>query len=360
MAVGWAKSAVHATPFLIFRRTADDSEEWNQSAAYSYKPIPRICSNLQAFFGYGAFHNTDQHDPNCDNECYFNFHGSTFDVYSTNGGWKQLYSLTFGIKGVPCRPVDMKYLTQSLRGRYFAWTGDRGTISIWDFETGQYITSISIPNDTRVVCAALCEDGSMITITVNGCIQLYDVVTGVKLGVHQAEWKACNGSEIIFRQEYFMALDPAKSTSGSKNIDARSKRIVGGFLMPLEDLIYMTLDPVNLSDNSWTDRNQSSAETTFVLGRAHAPARPFTIMRLGIANVYKSAALSLGPASESRSCSGFYMASTSQLVLILNGFLQVWRLPSEANQQYELVHVEAFFAASKAHANDICITKASS
>ncbi|KAF9937587.1 hypothetical protein BGZ67_001098, partial [Mortierella alpina] len=116
---------------------------------------------------------------------------------------------------------------------------------------------------------------------------------------------------------------------------------------------------VNLSDNTWTDRNHPSAGTTFVLGRAHAPARPFTIMRLGIANVYKSAALSLGPASESRSCSRFYTASSSQLVLILNGFLQVWRLPSEANQQYELVHVEAFVAVSKAHSNKICITKTS-
>ncbi|KAG9320090.1 hypothetical protein KVV02_003902 [Mortierella alpina] len=407
MAVGWAKEAVHVTPFLIFRRTTKGSEEQNQSAAYNYKPVSKTCQSLQDFFGYGSFHNTDKDAPNCENERYFNFHGSTFDVYSTNGGWKQLYSLTFGIKGVPCRPEDMNYLTQSLRGRYFAWTGDRGAVSIWDFETGTFVNTILVPKDKRGVCAALCEDGSMIAITVNGCIQLHDVVSGIKLGVHPTQWKEDNGSEIIFRQDYFMALDAAKSTNGRKNIDARSifrvrdmkvvkthhvfwqyaaeyastlnpiflyrqgailniKRL-GNILCPNEDddctpdtMCDFKDAKIVLSDNNWTDRNHPSAGTTFVLVPDNSPSRPLSIMRLNITNVYSDAYLSLGPSLESRSCSGFYMASSSQLVLILNGRLQIWRLPSEADQKYELVHVEAFVAVSKAHANDICITKASS
>ncbi|KAF9925248.1 hypothetical protein BGZ67_008798 [Mortierella alpina] len=403
MAVGWAKSAVHATPLVIFRQATEDSEEQKQSAADIYNPVPGTCQRLQAFFGLGAFHNTDPDAPNCENERYFNFHGSTFDVYST----KQLYSLTFGIKGVPCRPEDMNYLTQSLRGRYFAWTGDKGTVSIWDFETGMFVNTILIPNDTRGVCAALCEDGSMIAITVNGCIQLYDVASGIKLGVYQAEWKEDNGSEIIFRQDYFMALDAAKSTSGNKNIDARSifqvrnmkvvkthhvfwqyaaeyastlnpiflyrqgailniKRL-GNILCPTEDddctpdiMCEFGDAKVDLNDNTWTYRHHPSAGTTFVLKPTHSLSRILSIMRLDIANPYNKASLSLGPASVSKHCSGFYMASSSQLVLILNGILQVWRLPSEADQQYELVHVESFVAVSRAHANEICITKASS
>ncbi|KAF9984201.1 hypothetical protein BGZ75_004222 [Mortierella antarctica] len=355
MAVGWATSAVHAAPFIIFRRTAEGSEEQNHSVADTYKLIPKICPNLQAFFGYGAFHNADPDAPNCENERYFNFHGSTFDVYITNGSWKQLYSLTFGIKGVPHRPEDMYYLTQSLRGRYFAWTGDRGAVSIWDFETGKFVNTILVPNDKRGVCAALCEDGSMIAITVNGCIQLHDVVSGIKLGVHKVEWKEESWSEIIFRQDYFMALNAAESTSGKKNIDARSifrvpdMKVVnthhvfwqyaaeyastlnpiflyrqgailnikhlGNILCPIED-DGCTLDAscdfeyteVNLSDNTWTDRDHPSAGTTFVLAPANSPSRPLSIMGINITNVYDNASLSLGPESESRSCSGFYMA----------------------------------------------------
>ncbi|KAF9973474.1 hypothetical protein BGZ75_001169, partial [Mortierella antarctica] len=390
MAVGWATAAVHATPFVIFRQATEGSEELNQPVVYKYREVSEICPKLQAFFGYGAFHNTDADAPNCEDERYFNFHGSTFDVYSTNGSWKQLYSLPFGIKGVPHRPEDMYYLTQSLRGRYFAWTGDRGAVSIRDFETGKLVTTILIPHDRRGVCAALSEDGSMVAITVNGCIQVHDVVSGIKLGVHHAEWKEDNGSEIIFRQDYFMALDAAKSTSGNRNIDARSIfRVRDMKIVKTHHVFWQyaaeyasTLNPIflykqgsilnikrlgnilshehndcapdikckfqdtalDLSDNTWTIRNQSSADTAFVLGPAHSPTRQLGIMRLNITNVYSNASLSLGPALESRNCFGFYMASSSQLVLILNGFLQVWRLPSKTDQQYELVHVEAFVA----------------
>ncbi|KAF9925247.1 hypothetical protein BGZ67_008797 [Mortierella alpina] len=247
----------------------------------------------------------------------------------------------------------------------------------------------------------------MIAITVNGCIQLYDVASGIKLGVHHTQWKEDNGSEIIFRQNYFMALDAAKSKSGRKNIDARSifrvrdmkvvkthhvfwqyaaeyastlnpiflyqqgailniKRF-GNILCPNED-DDCTPDTkcgfedakIKISYNTWTDRNHPSAGTTFVLAPDNSPSRPLSIMRINITNAYSNAYLSLGPSLESRSCSGFYMASNSQLVLILNGLLQIWRLPSEAHQKYELVHVEAFVAVSKAHANDTCITRASS
>ncbi|KAG9320744.1 hypothetical protein KVV02_005127 [Mortierella alpina] len=242
----------------------------------------------------------------------------------------------------------MLYLSQSLRGRYFAWTGDRGAVSIWDFETGKFVITLLIPRDRRGVSAALSEDGSMVAIAVNGCIEVHDVASGIKLGVHQTQWKEDNGSEIIFRQDYFMALDAAKSTSGNKNIDARSIfRVRDMEIVKTHHVFWQyaaefgsTLNPIFLyrqgailnikrlgnilcpnedddctpdtkcdfedakivpSDNNWTDRNHPSAGTTFVL-----------------------------------------------------------RLPSEADQKYELVHVEAFVAVSKAHANDICITKASS
>ncbi|KAF9574330.1 hypothetical protein EC968_006837 [Mortierella alpina] len=404
MAVGWATTAAHATPFLIYRRESDGNEEQGSPVTYSYKPVPRICRSLQNYFGYGAFHKTDPDDPNPENERYFNFHGLTFDVYSTSGSWKQLYSLTFGIKGNLSRPEDMIYLTQSLRGRYFAWTGDRGVVSIWDFETGKFVKTILIPKDKRGVCAALSEDNSMIAITVNGCIQLHDVASGIKLGVHKAEWKEDNGSEIIFRQDYFMALNAAESTSGSKNIDARSifrardmtivkthivfwqyaaeyastlnpvflyqqgallniKRL-GNILCPTEDndctpdtQCQLKNTPLNLKGKKWLYHDQPRTKPKFVVGPAHSTSRILSITRLTITIGPITTFLSLGP--RNMKYFGFFMPASSQLVLILNGILQVWRLPSAAGQQFELVHVEAIVADSEKHANDICIIKPS-
>ncbi|KAF9275746.1 hypothetical protein BGZ68_010533, partial [Mortierella alpina] len=215
MKVGWEITRMHATPLLIFRA------EQNSPVTYDYKRVQKTCQRIQEYYGYGAFHHTDKINPKAENERYFNFHGSNFDVYSTNGAWKQLYSLSFGIDGVLRRPENMFYLYQSLRGRCFAWTGDVGKVSIWDFETGKVVTTILIPKDIRGVCAALSEDGSMVAITVNGRIQVHDVASGIKLGSHKAQWKEDNRSDTIFKHDYFMALDD-KSPRGNKNIDARS------------------------------------------------------------------------------------------------------------------------------------------
>ncbi|KAF9574329.1 hypothetical protein EC968_006836 [Mortierella alpina] len=401
MAVGWATTAVHATPFLIFRRSSDGSEG---QSSHSYRKVSEICQSLQNYFGYGAFHNMDPDNPNPENERYYNFHGFTFDVYSTSGSWKQLYSLTFGINRNLNRPEDMYYLTQSLRGRYFAWTGDTGVVSIWDFETGKYVTTILVLKDKKAVCAALCEDNSMIAITVNGCIQVHDVASGIKLGVHKAEWKENHGFEIIFRHDYLMALNAAESTTGNKNIDARSifqvhdmkvikthilfwqyaaeysltlnpvfsyqqgallniKRL-GNILCPNEDndctpdtQCQLKNTPLNLKGKKWLYHDQPRTRPKFVVGPAHSTSRILSITRLTITIGPITTFLSLGP--RNMKYFGFFMPASSQLVLILNGILQVWRLPSAGGQQYELVHVEAVVADSEKHANDICIIKPS-
>ncbi|KAF9275747.1 hypothetical protein BGZ68_010534 [Mortierella alpina] len=373
--------------------------------AYDYERVSETCQSIQKFYGYGAFHHSDQIDPKAENERYFNFHGfNNFDVYSTDGDWKQLYSLSFGISEV-LHGKEMFYLYQSLRGRYFAWTADVGKVSIWDFETGKVVTTILVPKDRRGVCAALSEDGSMVAITVNGRIQLYDVASGIKLGSHKAQWKEDDVSEIIFKQDYFMALDAEQSTSGKKNIDAysifrvRDMKVVkthfvpweyraelgstvnlmfsfkqgailnikrlGNILCPTEDngctpdvSCELRSTELDLFHNTWSNSNQPSTETSFFAGPDHSPSRPRSIMRLLITNIYNNTSLSLGP--ENSSSFGFFVAASSQLVLILNGFLQVWRLPSEADKEYELIHVEAFIVISKSHANDICQTKVSS
>ncbi|KAF9953730.1 hypothetical protein BGZ72_005193, partial [Mortierella alpina] len=187
-----------------------------------YQTIDKPCKHIQHYFGFGSFHNSDQDDPKPENERYFNIHGSRLDVYSTNGSWKQLYSLSFEINNTPLRPNDMLYLRQSLRGRYFAWTGDVGAVSVWDFETGKSVTTILIPKDAEGVGAALSEDGSMIAISAMGSVRVHDVVSGVELGLRKAEWEKGTGLEMIFKQDCLMALDAARSTPGGGHIDARS------------------------------------------------------------------------------------------------------------------------------------------
>ncbi|KAF9943816.1 hypothetical protein BGZ70_005384, partial [Mortierella alpina] len=78
MAVGWARMAVHAAPFLIYRT------EQNPPGHYNYVRVPRICQEIQTSFAFGAFHNACQDDPYSEKERYFNIYGSQLDIYSTN------------------------------------------------------------------------------------------------------------------------------------------------------------------------------------------------------------------------------------------------------------------------------------
>jgi len=171
---------------------------------------------------------TDQYGHNPENERYFNIHGSRIDVYSINDGWKQIYSHDFGINDAPRISDYMLQLRQSLRGRYFAWTGDRGSVSIWDFETGKGVTNIFIPKDARDVRAAFSEDGSLIAISLDdtiqvhdGTIQVHDVISGIHLGAHKAKWKDGEFEKIIGR-DYFDASDAPLSTVLSRTNDAIS------------------------------------------------------------------------------------------------------------------------------------------
>ncbi|KAF9290051.1 hypothetical protein BGZ68_008009 [Mortierella alpina] len=284
----------------------------------------------------------------------------------------------------------------------------KGAVSIWDFEMGKIISSIPIPEDKRGVGAALSEDGYMVAISVNGRIQVHDVASGIKLRCREAHWKEDNDLEMIFRREYFMALDAKKPTSGNKHINARSVfRVRDMEIVRTRNVFWQyktefssTWDPIfayqqgsilnikrlgdvlspadvngcgpdkacefqstklNLNNNSWVDhKNTVRRGTTFNLENTLAYSCTFNIRKLKIVVGDNSAMLSLGPASEHHHNSGFFMAYSSQLVLVSNGFLQVWRLPSTSNLDYELLHVEACIAPSEGHANDICMTKVSS
>ncbi|KAF9574331.1 hypothetical protein EC968_006838 [Mortierella alpina] len=380
-----------------------------------YKPVTKTCQSLQAHFGYGAFHNTQQDDPNSENERYFKFCGSTFDVYSTHSGWKQLHSLTFGIKGGLSIPEDMYALTQSLRGRYFAWTGKRGAVSIWDFEAGKSIATIWISKNAKGDGAAFSEDGSLVAISLNGSIQVHDVVSGIKLGVHRAKQKEANEIERTIGQDYFMALDTPSLTILTKNkyalndlrgvfrqygvdnpfpwnpifsyrqgatlnikrlntilshvdVDDCGSGVASDPLRPPIDLCYNRsgMDRSKRIESNEGNYYKYSFETyprkltitiESVKKRENRKSGKARISLGSAANCYQylkeKATISLGPAANDYH--GFFMTASSQVVLIMHGVLQVWQLLSTVGLLYELVHVEAFAAVSKSPADDTCI-----
>ncbi|KAF9953733.1 hypothetical protein BGZ72_005196 [Mortierella alpina] len=404
--MGYVVECKDAIPLSIYRCSPTAPVDGDVYEPWELNKVINTCESLRNYFGYGSFHISDLDNPKAENERYFTFNGTEFDVYSTEGEWQQLYSLSLGIDKDPLvRVTNTNSLRESLRGRYFAWTGDKSGVSIWDFETGKFVTTIMIPEDSGNVRAALSADGSMVAISVNGSVQIHDVVSGIKMGVYKAGPRDDNELEVVFGRDHFMALNSAKSSSGDRHVDAHSiirvhdmeivdthmvywqyeteypssaepvfaysqgatlniKRL-DNILCPIEvddcgpdNFCKLESTTLDLYYNTWSDQYKSSAEAIFHVEADYEYARGSYFRTLTITNGSLNASISLGPAA--KDYVGFFMSASSQVVLIMNGFLQVWHLPSITDQKFELVHVEAYVEVPEVHANDICITEVSS
>ncbi|CAO3570467.1 unnamed protein product [Mortierella alpina] len=392
--MGYVDESEQALPLQIYRCSPTAPADRDLSEPWELEKVPRTSESLQNYFGYGSFHISDMDDLKPEKERYFTFNGAEFDLYSTDGEWVQLYSLPLGVdKDQFIRRKNMESLREGLRGRYFPWTGDKGGVSIWDFETGKFVTAILIPEDTGHVRAALSADGSMIAISVNASVQVHDVVSGIKLGVYKAGSRDDNELEVVFGQDHFIALNSALSSSVESNIDAHSVIRVHDMSIVKTHIVYWQYEtefptfgatlnikripnlltpteiddcgpdnacelqdtPLNLFYNSWTGQYTSSIGATFDVGADYVYSRGLYVRELTITNSSVKATISLGLAS--KDYQGFFMAASSQLVLIMNGFLQVWRLPSKGSQRFELIHVEAYVDVPEVHLKDSCITE---
>ncbi|KAF9286162.1 hypothetical protein BGZ68_003153 [Mortierella alpina] len=373
--MGHVEGSDHAIPLSIFRCPPTAPADRDLSETWALKKAPTTCESLQSYFGYGYFHTSDLDDVKAENERCFTFDGIQFSLYSTDGEWVQLYSIPLGvITDSLIKQTDMASLRESLRGRYFAWTGVKSRVSVWNFETGKLVITILTPEATKNARAALSEDGSMIAISGNGLVQIHDVVSRIKLGEYRASPTDINELEVVFAQDHFMAINSALSSTGGNYIDAHSIIRVHDMTIVDTHVLYWQyetefpsyLNPVFAYNqttldsyyNTWKGQYTSDRGPTFDVVADYVYSRGSYFRLLTITNGSVNASISLGPTA--KEYQGFFMASSSQLVLIMNGFLQIWRLPSEAGQLYELVNVEAFVEVPDKHANDSCITEVSS
>ncbi|KAG0365991.1 hypothetical protein BGX24_003885, partial [Mortierella sp. AD032] len=176
------------------------------------------CKELKEFSGYGLFHRVDptkfDHSDENDNERFITFNGSVLEVYSTRSlgcsGWIQLQQIILspsrGLHRANCYAI-----VQSLRGRYFAWTGDHGVVSIWDMEKGKPLSNIFVDLDKSPIYAVLSPDGTKVAISVNRTVQIHESSTGILLGVHTKGVMSDNNSEVVLGNEYFVVRDNSQS-----------------------------------------------------------------------------------------------------------------------------------------------------
>lgn len=187
---------------------------------FTQKPT---CKELKSFSGHCVFHRInpeDRYDDN-DTEKFITFNGSIFEVYSTeSSGWIQLHRITL-TPDLSLNRAHFYVFVQSLRGRYFAWTGVPGVVSIWDIEKGKLVKNIYVDIDTSPVHAVLSPDETKVAISVKGSVQIYQSTTGILLGTHTKGVVSDNNSEVVLGNEYFVVKNNSRAQQGGP-VDVRS------------------------------------------------------------------------------------------------------------------------------------------
>ncbi|KAG9063127.1 hypothetical protein KI688_004727 [Linnemannia hyalina] len=183
------------------------------------------CKELVSFSGHCVFHRIDpdqfDHLDDNENERFITFNGSVFEVYSTkSSGWNQLHRITLSLDLSLSRPHFYVFV-QSLRGRYFAWTGVPGVVSIWNIEKAKLVKNIYVDIDTSPIHAVLSPDGSKVAISLKGSVQIYQSTTGILLGTHTKSVLSDNNSEVVLGNEYFVVKDKSHAFPGGP-VDVRS------------------------------------------------------------------------------------------------------------------------------------------
>ncbi|KAF9322324.1 hypothetical protein BGZ91_004369 [Linnemannia elongata] len=187
---------------------------------FTQKPT---CKELRSFSGHCVFHRInpeDRYDDN-DKEKFITFNGSIFEVYSTeSSGWIRLHRITLA-PDLSLNRAHFYVFVQSLRGRYFAWTGVPGVVSIWDIEKGKLVKNIYVDIDTSPVHAVLSPDETKVAISVKGSVQIYQSTTGILLGTHTKGVVSDNNSEVVLGNEYFVVKNNSRAQQGGP-VDVRS------------------------------------------------------------------------------------------------------------------------------------------
>lgn len=203
--VGSERETAHGIPYQVFQMPPSKAllDKDNTFSPATLIRVPSICPDLAGYFGLGVFHRIDPTNTDEKDERFIIFNGITLEVYDTES-WRRIYRLELGHQ----RGDEYTLcILQSLRGRYFCWNGFKGVISIWDIETGKLASNIYVEEDRAAAHAVLSPDESKVAISVKGTVQVFDTVTGIKMGSYYEGLDSDNIFGIIFEQDHFLTTN---------------------------------------------------------------------------------------------------------------------------------------------------------
>ncbi|KAG0309160.1 hypothetical protein BGZ98_004906 [Dissophora globulifera] len=186
-------------PFLVLKTAPAAPADKNLSDPWRLVKSKTVCDgshfHLISFYKSGGLNHSHDYGDDDDCERFWTCDATSFTFYSIKNNWSRIYTLSMQGMGLQ----TAKNALTSIHGRYFAWTGVQGIISIWEYETGNLVSRIHTGRED-LMYPSLSMDGSM--------------------GLNSE-----NQYEVIFGQEHFMVRLGSDSSS-SRLSDNQRRGIV--------------------------------------------------------------------------------------------------------------------------------------
>ncbi|KAF9346658.1 hypothetical protein BGX26_001828 [Mortierella sp. AD094] len=133
---------------------------------------------LVDFIGFGKFHDTAEGEQDEKNERFIACDGLSVMVYSTFGAWEHIYTLNFKVER---RPGQDRLMIDSVRSKYFAWLGHKNAMSIWDIDSGTFVSYLDLPKRVDgIYSIEFSKDGSIMALAHPFGITTYQTDSGIE------------------------------------------------------------------------------------------------------------------------------------------------------------------------------------
>ncbi|GJJ71262.1 hypothetical protein EMPS_03612 [Entomortierella parvispora] len=406
---GSQKKKDYSIPSSVFRCRPKAPTDGSFSQPWELERAPHICEDeeeLREVYGNGSFNISDRKNMDEKHERFIFSDSLTISVYDTSTErWTLMHRIRISSE---YRLLSRLSLLESIQGRFMAWAGYSGMVSIWDIETGKDVTHFAVDEDTSDIMTVLSMDGSMTLVASKGVLSLYQTMTGIKLGVYKTGLdQTTNFREINTHQNHFSVRNKKASTAEEdyltncislvsfadmaimKNIfispfyelegsSLRESQILScsqgtvcrikranNFLMPppvyagCSDACELEA-AVNAQLFAGCDYSHKSTagEKFRILGsssRSRGEIRDLITIHSETANGRTGGSITIVNGSYNRNCHYFFHAPSSKLVLMAGLYLHVWRLSALDKKVGTLERIWKFVDDSD-HKDFICET----
>lgn len=203
VAVGSLMEDELSVAFSAFISQPRAPADQDMSKPWTLEHVTVASSRLSQFYGQGQFYSGNSNQPS-ENQYFMATDGTTLSIYNTGDiEWTWRYTVGLTATG---QSWSEKFFMNGLCRQLFAWLDVNRVVTIWDLEVKDIASRIYAPDTDYIAGIMFSRDGSTIAVFTCYILRIYDVATGIELGVYKETEMSMAIHGVIFQEDHIIVL----------------------------------------------------------------------------------------------------------------------------------------------------------